>query len=408
MIGWSGRRTSLTIFLFLLPTLIGVLMFSLYPILLNTYVSFTNRNLNHPNPDCTVALTGILDPNCWPGFREKAQVGLTSPYRPQNPLLKNYDVLVGQLFNGDSLFALLRILFCLVPLFVAGTIDKRLEAGLTRTISSVWVWLGGIVGVVLIALIVDFSGAIDILMNTGDFIVVVFRTVLFVVLRVPLSFLVGLVLALILNSKNLPGRTFFRVALFVPWAASSVAILMALVWKFLFQEQGTINQVLSVLGLTQSPIIFLNDPVYAFGIVVLTDVWFSYGFFMVSILGALQAIPVELYEAANVDGASWWTQLRSITLPLIRPAILPAIVLTSITAFQMFGTAYAITAGGPLTSASKPGATDFVMVYAYKQIFQTQNYGNATAFAVIIFIMLFAATLYSLRLTRITKSVYSS
>jgi arabinogalactan oligomer/maltooligosaccharide transport system permease protein len=74
----------------------------------------------------------------------------------------------------------------------------------------------------------------------------------------------------------------------------------------------------------------------------------------------------------------------------------------------MFGTAYAITQGGPLTEASKPGATDFVMVYAYKQIYQTGNYGNATAFAVIIFIFLFAATLYSLRLTRITKSIYSA
>jgi arabinogalactan oligomer/maltooligosaccharide transport system permease protein len=129
---------------------------------------------------------------------------------------------------------------------------------------------------------------------------------------------------------------------------------------------------------------------------------------MVSILGALQSIPVELYEAAEVDGAGWWTQLSRITLPLIRPAIMPALVLTSISAFQMFGTAYAITGGGPITDVSKPGATDFVMVYAYKQIFVSQNYGRATAFAVIIFIVLFLATLYSLRLTRITKSAYTS
>jgi arabinogalactan oligomer / maltooligosaccharide transport system permease protein len=408
MVGWSGRRTSLTILLFLLPTLIGVLVFSLFPIILNSYISFTNRNLNHPLPDCTVFLTSILDPTCWPAFADNQTVGLSTPYKLQSPILKNYDLLVGQLFNGDSLLALVRLLICLVPLFVASAIDKRLEKGVTRSVGSLPVWLGGIVGVVLIALIVDISGALDVLMNTGDFIIVVFRTILFVVLRVPISFLVGLVLALILNNQNLPGKTFFRVLLFVPWAASSIAILMALIWQFFFQEQGVLNQVLTTLGLLQSPIVFLNDPVYAFGVVVMVDVWFSYGFFMVSILGALQSIPVELYEAANVDGANWWTQLRTITLPLIRPAVLPAVVLTSITAFQMFGTAYAITAGGPLISASKPGATDFVMVYAFKQIFQTQNYGNATAFAVIIFIMLFAATLYSLRLTRITKSVYSS
>jgi arabinogalactan oligomer/maltooligosaccharide transport system permease protein len=72
----------------------------------------------------------------------------------------------------------------------------------------------------------------------------------------------------------------------------------------------------------------------------------------------------------------------------------------------MFGTAYAITQGGPQTGANTPGATEFVMIYAYRQIFQLQNYGNATAFAVIIFIMLFAVTLWSLRVTRITKGVY--
>ncbi|MEW6650774.1 MAG: sugar ABC transporter permease, partial [Chloroflexota bacterium] len=199
---------------------------------------------------------------------------------------------------------------------------------------------------------------------------------------------------------------FFRVALFVPWGASSVAILMALVWQFLFRQQGTINQLLTLIGV-EGPI-WLQNPFSAFAVVVLADLWFSYPFFMVAILGALQSIPVELYEAAEVDGANWWVQLRTITLPLIRPAVLPATVLTSITAFQMFGTAFAITAGGPLAGADRPGATEFVMVFAYRQIYQLQNFGLATAFAVLIFIMLFLATLYSLRITKITKGAYES
>ncbi len=406
MVGWSGRRTTLTVLMFLLPTIIGLLAFNVYPIILNTYVSFTNRNKFHPNPDCNAGLNGALDPTCWPVFREKAPVGLGTPYGLADPLLKNYSDLIGKLFNADALVALVRMLLCFIPLFIAGFIDKRLDKQLTRSLSGFWVWLGGIFGVVLLMVLFDFGGAVNILMNTGDFIVVIFRTLLFVVLRVPLSFVLGLVLALILNSKNLPGKTFFRVALFVPWAASSVAILIALIWQFIFRNQGVVNQVLLLFG-TTGPI-WLNDPNLAFGVVVLVDVYFSFGFFMVSILGALQAIPVELYEAANVDGAGWWTQLSKITLPLIRPAIMPALVLTSISAFQMFGTAYAITGGGPVTDVSKPGATDFVMVYAFKQIFQSQNYGRATAFAVIIFIVLFLATLYSLRLTRITKSAYTS
>jgi arabinogalactan oligomer/maltooligosaccharide transport system permease protein len=262
----------------------------------------------------------------------------------------------------------------------------------------------GILVAVALFFILNIPQSISSLMATGDFITVVFRTALFVLLRVPLTFIVGLVLALILNSDNLPGKTFFRVVLFIPWGASSVAILMALVWQFLFRQQGTINQIISLFG--GSGPIWLNNPILAFGVVVLADIWFSYPFFMVSILGALQSIPKELYEASEVDGASWWTQLMRITLPLIRPAVLPAAVLTSITAFQMFGTAFAITNGGPTRGAGVPGATEFVMVYAYKQIFQQQNYGTATAFAVLIFILLFLATLYSLRVTKMTKGAY--
>ena len=85
---------------------------------------------------------------------------------------------------------------------------------------------------------------------------------------------------------------------------------------------------------------------------------------------------------------------------------MPAIVLSSITTFQMFGTVWAITRGGPTLGANKPGVTEFVMVYAYKQVFETRAYGRMGAFAVIIFILLFAATLYSLRVTRITKGAY--
>jgi arabinogalactan oligomer/maltooligosaccharide transport system permease protein len=210
----------------------------------------------------------------------------------------------------------------------------------------------------------------------------------------------------VLNTENLPGRTFFRVALIVPWAASTVAIMMSLVWKFFFQEQGTINQVIELLGGSRQ--LWLNNPTIAFAVIVLVNAWYSYPFFMVTILGALQSIPKELYEAAEVDGAGWWPRLFNITLPLLRPAVIPIVVLSAIGAggFQMFGTAWAITAGGPSRGAGTPGATELVMVYAYKQVFQTSAYGRMGAFAVIMFILLFLGTLYSLRLSRITKGAY--
>jgi len=404
MIGWSGRRKALTVLLFIGPTLLGILLINVFPIVLSTYVSFTNRNKFHPNPDCNVALTGILDPICWPVFRDRAPRGLADPYSLQTPLFQNYKELIGQLFTAEAVQAFLLILICFLPLLIAVYLNRLFGRRHTRPVApSLLVLVGLGLGLVL-AFALNVSNAYQQLMTSGDFFVVVWRTILFVILRVPLSFALGLTLALILNSPYLPGRILFRVILFLPWATSSLAILMALVWQFFFREQGVINQVLQIIGFDGYT--WLNDPITAFGAVVITDVWFSYPFFMVVILGALQSVPGDVYEAADVEGANWWTQLTRITLPLIRPAILPATVLTSITAFQMFGTAWAITQGGPTRGAGEPGATEFVIVYAFKQIYQSQNYGRASAFAVILFIFLFAVTLYSLRYTRITKGAY--
>ena len=348
-----------------------------------------------------------MDPLCWPQFRENAPTGLGTPYEPVTPLFGNYATLLGDLFTASGLIALGKILLTFVPLVITGLVNKALNDRPFRPISSFWVWVIEILVTIGLGLALHFDLVVNELMQTGPFIVVLVRTVLFVLIRVPLTFLIGLGLALILNTPDLKGRNAIRVLLFVPWGASSVAILLALVWQFFFRQEGTINQILIQLFHITGPI-WLQNPVYAFGIIVLADIWFSYPFFMVAITGALQSIPVELYEAAEVDGATWWTKLKTITLPLIRPAVVPAIVLTSISAFQMFGTAWAITQGGPVAGADKPGATEFVMVYAYKQIYQLQNYGRATAFAVIIFILLFFATLYSLRVTRLTKGAYKS
>jgi arabinogalactan oligomer/maltooligosaccharide transport system permease protein len=404
MVSWSGRRKFITILLFLLPTLIGLIIFNVFPIFINTYMSFTDRNKFHPKPDCTVKTIDALDPLCWDVFEGTRGTGLGQPYTIQEPVFANYQRIFGSLFTKEAVVSLgILAAIILIPLIFARQINKTLDRRMTRSISPFLVWATAIALIVALGLIFRFDEQLATLMDTGDFIVVVFRTIFFVAVRVPLSFMVGLLLALILNSEHLPGKTFFRVALFVPWAASSVAILVALIWQFVFREQGVINQLLWTLFSIDGPS-WLNNNATAMGAVLVADIWFSYPFFMVAILGALQSIPQELYEAANVDGANWWNQLMNITMPLIRPAVLPAAVLTSITAFQMFGTAFAITTGGPFVGAADPGATELVMLYAYRQIFQLQNYGLATAFAVIIFLMLFIMTLFSMRVTRLTKS----
>jgi arabinogalactan oligomer / maltooligosaccharide transport system permease protein len=228
-----------------------------------------------------------------------------------------------------------------------------------------------------------------------------------VILTIPINYIVGLALALILNNEYIKARTLFRGVMIIPWAASTMFIIMALIWQFFFREQGTINQILRILFDVRGPT-WLRNPTYAFGIILLVNLWFSFPFAFNIILGSLQSIPVDMYEAAEVDGANWWHQLTAITLPLIRPAVLPAVVLSAIGAggFQMFGTVWAITQGGPTRGAGAPGYTEFVMVYAYRQVFQFSAYAKAGAFAVIIFLFLFIATVYSLRVTRITKGAY--
>jgi arabinogalactan oligomer/maltooligosaccharide transport system permease protein len=401
MIGWSGRRKTLTILLFIAPTLLGILIFSFFPFVLNVFISLTNRGKFHPNPDCTNALWNIVEPTCWLGNPPK---GLAEPFGFQEPILKNYADLLGKLFGGAALQALLYLAIAFLPLLVAWYLNRLFDRRLTRPVSSGVVWLGGLAGALVLGWLVGAPEAYNTLLESGDFIMVNVRTILYVTVCMPLFFALGLILALILNNSHLRGRTFFRVVLIIPWAASTVAIMMSLVWQFFFRQQGTINQLLEILNI-KGPA-YLNNGTWAFVIVVLVNLWYTYPFFMVSLLGGLQSVPLELYEAAEMDGAGWWKQLTNVTLPLLRPVALPIIVLSSLTTYKVDAVIWALTKGGPIAGAGKPGATEFVMVHAYKQIFETKAFGRMGAFAVILFVFLFAATLYSLRVTQITKGAY--
>ena len=225
-------------------------------------------------------------------------------------------------------------------------------------------------------------------------------TVLYVVVCVALFLIVGMLTALALNNKQIKGIAFFRAALLIPWAAP--AAITALIWKFLFNfDFGPINQIVRLL-LRQGPsfgINWLNNPFWAFVAVVIVNVWLSYPFFTIVILGALQSVPQELSEAGKVDGANAWQRFFSITLPLLRPAITPAAILSSITTFQIFGTVYLITQGGPVTTPSQPGATTFVMLYMYNQVLGATaaniHYAQIAAFSITVFIILGAITFIS-------------
>lgn len=165
---------------------------------------------------------------------------------------------------------------------------------------------------------------------------------------------------------------------------------------------GTLLDLLVYHSAATNPVVSMFDragaPVLAFYAVLIANVWLGWPFMMVVATGALQSIPPDLYEAADVDGASKWTQLRQITLPLLRPAMVPAIMLGTIWTFNQFNVIFFITAGGPR------GQTDLLVTQAYKLIQQEQKYGAAAAFSIIVFFILLIITLLNNRITRATEA----
>jgi arabinogalactan oligomer/maltooligosaccharide transport system permease protein len=241
----------------------------------------------------------------------------------------------------------------------------------------------------------------------GDFLRVLLSTTLYVVACVVLYAILGLVTAMALNHPRVRGKGFWGNALILPWTVPTV--VTALIWKFFYNYNfGPINQILRLVTHNAGAgILWLDQPIPAFIAVVIVNIWMSYPFFMVVSLGALQSIPHELLEAGQMDGASAWQRFRYIMLPLLRPALLPATILSAITTFQMFNTVYLITAGGPFTSGNinNPGATEFLMVYMYDRVENGGNlfvnYGHVAAIAILVFIVLLVLTIASLRFTNL-------
>ena len=204
-------------------------------------------------------------------------------------------------------------------------------------------------------------------------------------LSVFFSIVVGLLLALPLNTEGLRGVKFYRTLFIVPWAIP--AFISVLMWQGLLNssDQGAINGVLLQLGGQKIP--WLDDPWWSRFSVLLVNVWLGYPFMLTVCLGALQSIPKDLYEAAGMDGASPPKQFVSVTLPMLRPALVPVIVSSFAFNFNQFSTIYLLTAGGPPVAGSDAGATDILITTSYKLAFTQYQYGLACAYAVLIFLI---------------------
>jgi multiple sugar transport system permease protein len=221
------------------------------------------------------------------------------------------------------------------------------------------------------------------------------NTLYFVGVGVPLSITASLGAALLLNSKLAKFKPFFRVALFAPVVTTLVAV--AIVWRYLLHTRnGLINYVLAGIGV--GPIDWLGDPHWAMPAIILFAVWKNFGYNMIIFLAGLQSIPKDHYEAARIDGASAWQQLRYVTLPALAPVILLVSVLTMAGYFQLFAEPYVMTQGGPLQS------TVSVLYFMYEEGFKWWNLGFASAIAFILFVLMFAVTLLQLYVARLREN----
>ncbi len=215
-------------------------------------------------------------------------------------------------------------------------------------------------------------------------------TVVFAALSVITTFILGLALAVLLNDPYLRFRQFYRVLVIVPYAVP--AFISILVWKGLLNVNlGIINHVLMQLFHLKIP--WFTDPTWAKVALVLVNLWLGYPYMMIVSLGALQSIPGELYEAALVDGASWWQRFSKITLPLLLMPLAPLLIGSFAFNFNNFTLIYLLTGGGPpIPGAQTPaGATDILLSYTYNLAFKGgvgNQYGLAAAVSMIIFLII--------------------
>jgi len=219
----------------------------------------------------------------------------------------------------------------------------------------------------------------------------VFNTAGYVVFQVIWMVAISLLTAIVLN-RNIRGRGFFRSVYFYPVLLSPIVV--ALIWKWILQENGLVNGVLDGWGFDK--VRFLTTAGWARFWVIAISVWAYMGFYTLILLAGLQGIPAQLYEAAKIDGANAWQQFRKITMPLLQPTMLVVLVLALIRAVQVFDIVWAFTRGGPGT------ATLTLVQYIYEIGFRSpaRRFGIASAASIVMAVFLIFMTLIQLRVNK--------
>lgn len=216
------------------------------------------------------------------------------------------------------------------------------------------------------------------------------NTLIFVVGTIPFTTIFALLLAVMLNRK-IAWRGLYRAGYFIPSVTSIV--VLSLIFTNLYARDGYLNMLLSMVGMSGPSDGWLQNTSTALPAIMAMDVWIAIGYYVVLFLAALQTIPAELYEAADIDGASAWTQFTRVTLPGLRPMILFVVVINTIRSFQVFTEVYVMTKGGPLNSTT-------TLVYeVFENAFDRADMmGYASAIAYVAFLLILAVSLVQFRL----------
>lgn len=219
------------------------------------------------------------------------------------------------------------------------------------------------------------------------------NNVIFVVIVVPVQTAFALTLAILVNGR-LRGRVVFRTIYFLP--VVTVMAAAAVIWTLLFNPNGLINAVMEVVTFGQFAPDWLNDTMWALPAIIIVSLWQGVGFQMIILLAALQDVPDQLYEAAEVDGANRWQQFRNVTLPGIRNGLIFVVTVTTILAFRLFDQVWIMpqTPGGPLD------ATRTMMLEMVETGFSRQQIGRGSAIAVTFFLIVLTITLVQRRFVR--------
>lgn len=250
----------------------------------------------------------------------------------------------------------------------------------------------------------NFAAIFDPEVIGGPFLSVTLWTFAFAILSVATTFFLGLLLAILLNDRNLKGRNIYRAIIFMPYAFP--VFLSALIWAGLLNtDYGWINQVL--LGGGSVP--WLEDPWLARFSVLLVNLWLGFPYMFLITTGALQSVPEELYESAAMDGAGPVRRFRSITLPMLMVAVGPLLIASFAMNFNNFNVIYLVTQGGPvdLDSTTGVGSTDILISFVYKIAFAggTNDYGLAAALSILIFVMVAVVSLLTFRRSKAIEEI---